>query len=261
MAKNLLMLFFTLLPLEVCRLSGTHKTFLSILEAHDTNFYFGTNSTFEAPEFEVVPLTCSCEDRYAGPSCRAQRCSFQASGDLYAFEFSQDQALFPPFFVSTQRLNSSASLLRRLRNNCFAGGKPLKPLGAECRVTYCEGQLQGFVIVPGKMVHIRPVSNRHRHLLMDPHLPRPHIIFRTLQNHSTSVQRRKFPSRLRRGAEEKVKHLELLVVVGPDVYQFHKEDTEKYILTNLNIVSFFWTTHAKFVGFPLGGFDGETHLG
>ncbi|XP_068105317.1 A disintegrin and metalloproteinase with thrombospondin motifs 13 isoform X2 [Hyperolius riggenbachi] len=32
-----------------------------------------------------------------------------------------------------------------------------------------------------------------------------------------------------------VKHLELLVVVGHDVYQFHQEDTERYILTNLNI--------------------------
>ncbi|XP_061527353.1 A disintegrin and metalloproteinase with thrombospondin motifs 13 [Phycodurus eques] len=34
-----------------------------------------------------------------------------------------------------------------------------------------------------------------------------------------------------------VTHLELLVVVGPDVQQVHKEDTERYILTNLNIAS------------------------
>ncbi|XP_011613507.2 A disintegrin and metalloproteinase with thrombospondin motifs 13 isoform X1 [Takifugu rubripes] len=34
-----------------------------------------------------------------------------------------------------------------------------------------------------------------------------------------------------------VTHLELLVVVGPDVYQVHKQDTERYILTNLNIAS------------------------
>lgn len=32
-------------------------------------------------------------------------------------------------------------------------------------------------------------------------------------------------------------HLELLVAVGPDVYQVHQEDTERYVLTNLNIVS------------------------
>ena len=34
-----------------------------------------------------------------------------------------------------------------------------------------------------------------------------------------------------------ITHLELMVVVGPDVQQVHKQDTERYILTNLNIVS------------------------
>lgn len=34
-----------------------------------------------------------------------------------------------------------------------------------------------------------------------------------------------------------VTHLELLAVVGPDVQQIHKQDTERYILTNLNIVN------------------------
>uniref|UniRef100_A0A8C1MRB5 Peptidase M12B domain-containing protein n=1 Tax=Cyprinus carpio TaxID=7962 RepID=A0A8C1MRB5_CYPCA len=44
--------------------------------------------------------------------------------------------------------------------------------------------------------------------------------------------------RLRRtplGSE--VTHLELAVVVGPDVYDVHRQDTERYILTNLNIAS------------------------
>ncbi|CAN9513477.1 unnamed protein product [Ophioblennius macclurei] len=34
-----------------------------------------------------------------------------------------------------------------------------------------------------------------------------------------------------------VTHLELLVVVGQDVQQVHKQDTERYVLTNLNIAS------------------------
>lgn len=34
-----------------------------------------------------------------------------------------------------------------------------------------------------------------------------------------------------------ITHLELLVVVGADVQQVHKQDTERYILTNLNIVN------------------------
>ncbi|XP_054466491.1 A disintegrin and metalloproteinase with thrombospondin motifs 13 [Anoplopoma fimbria] len=44
--------------------------------------------------------------------------------------------------------------------------------------------------------------------------------------------------RLRRWAlMPDITHLELLVVVGPDVQQVHKQDTERYILTNLNIAS------------------------
>uniref|UniRef100_A0A3Q0SRL3 ADAM metallopeptidase with thrombospondin type 1 motif, 13 n=1 Tax=Amphilophus citrinellus TaxID=61819 RepID=A0A3Q0SRL3_AMPCI len=44
--------------------------------------------------------------------------------------------------------------------------------------------------------------------------------------------------RLRRSAViPDITHLELLVVVGPDVQQVHRQDTERYILTNLNIAS------------------------
>ncbi|XP_070690275.1 A disintegrin and metalloproteinase with thrombospondin motifs 13 [Pempheris klunzingeri] len=44
--------------------------------------------------------------------------------------------------------------------------------------------------------------------------------------------------RLRRSAPmPDITHLELLVVVGPDVQQVHKQDTERYVLTNLNIAS------------------------
>ncbi|XP_024618117.1 A disintegrin and metalloproteinase with thrombospondin motifs 13-like [Neophocaena asiaeorientalis asiaeorientalis] len=43
--------------------------------------------------------------------------------------------------------------------------------------------------------------------------------------------------RLRRQAARSLLHLELLVAVGPDVHQAHREDTERYVLTNLNMGS------------------------
>ncbi|KAL2092653.1 hypothetical protein ACEWY4_012451 [Coilia grayii] len=49
----------------------------------------------------------------------------------------------------------------------------------------------------------------------------------------TALQRRQRRSAL--GSD--VSHLELLVVVGADVQQVHRQDTERYILTNLNIAS------------------------
>lgn len=48
-----------------------------------------------------------------------------------------------------------------------------------------------------------------------------------------------------------VTHLELLVVVGPDVQQVHKQDTERYILTNLNIVSLSTNTQNKVCWLPM----------
>ncbi|GAB1286128.1 A disintegrin and metalloproteinase with thrombospondin motifs 13 [Apodemus speciosus] len=53
------------------------------------------------------------------------------------------------------------------------------------------------------------------------------------QGHPSSLLRR---LRRRRTLED-ILHLELLVAVGPDVYQAHQEDTERYVLTNLNIGS------------------------
>ncbi|KAK2505414.1 hypothetical protein MC885_000621 [Smutsia gigantea] len=52
----------------------------------------------------------------------------------------------------------------------------------------------------------------------------------SLKGHSPSP-------RLRRQAVGSILHLELLVAVGPDVYQAHQEDTERYVLTNLNMGS------------------------
>lgn len=45
-----------------------------------------------------------------------------------------------------------------------------------------------------------------------------------------------------------ITHLELLVVVGPDVQQVHKQDTERYILTNLNIASLSTTAYVLLIG-------------
>ena len=46
--------------------------------------------------------------------------------------------------------------------------------------------------------------------------------------------------RLRRQAAGHVLHLELLVAVGPDVHRTHGEETERYVLTNLNMVRACW---------------------
>ncbi|XP_053138633.1 A disintegrin and metalloproteinase with thrombospondin motifs 13 [Hemicordylus capensis] len=236
MNRNPWALLWMVSHLGVCWLPRTQEAFLDSLDVQDVSFYSGTSSASEVPESEAVRLACSCEEGPARPTtCRVQHCSFTAWGELYAFVFPEDRALLTPSLVSDRRLNASAGLLRRFWGNCFAGGEPRSPPGAEGRVTYCEGQLQGVVFVRGEKIHIRPEKIPHQDLLQNPLLPGPHVVFRVRQNDVAAQPGKKFPSRVRKAADSSVKHLELLLVVGPDVYQFHREDTERYILTNLNM--------------------------
>ncbi|XP_074968782.1 A disintegrin and metalloproteinase with thrombospondin motifs 13 isoform X4 [Phalacrocorax aristotelis] len=225
-----------MLPLGFCWPSAFQEKFLGALDAGDFFSYFGTSSASDVPEFVVAEPTCSCKEGQIGlMSCRIQHCSIEAWGQLYAFEFLEDHALLSPSFVSNQVVNSSFSLLKRFSGNCFAGGNALQPPGAKCRVTYCEGQLQGVVIANEEKIHIRPVRSKDIALLKDLGFSRPHILFKSATRGENTVRAGRFPPRLQKRAEGAVKHLELMVVAGPDVYLYHKEDTERYILANLNI--------------------------
>ncbi|XP_064891763.1 A disintegrin and metalloproteinase with thrombospondin motifs 13 isoform X1 [Columba livia] len=236
MIVSLTLRALVMLPLGFCWPSAFQEKFLGALDAEDVFSYFGTSSVSDVPEFVVAEPTCPCKEEQNGlVSCRVQHCSIEAWGELYAFEFLEDHALLSSSFVSKQVVNSSFDLLKRFLGNCFAGGNSLQPPGAKCRVTYCEGQLQGVVIADEEKIHIRPVRSKDLALLKDLGFSRPHILFRRATREGNTARAGRFPSRLQKRAEGAVKHLELMVVAGPDVYLYHKEDTERYILANLNI--------------------------
>ncbi|XP_065552177.1 A disintegrin and metalloproteinase with thrombospondin motifs 13 isoform X5 [Lathamus discolor] len=225
-----------LLPWGLCWPAPAREKFLGALDAEDVFSYFGTSSASDVPEFVVAEPTCPCKQGQIGlKSCCIQHCSIEAWGELYAFEFLEDHALHSSSFVSNQVVNSSFSLLKRFPGNCFAGGNLLQPPGMKCRVTYCEGQLQGVVIADEEKIHIRPVRSKDVALLKDLGFSKPHIVFRSAAREANTARAGWFPSRLQKRAEGTVKHLELMVIAGPDVYLYHKEDTERYILANLNI--------------------------
>nr|XP_030142214.3 A disintegrin and metalloproteinase with thrombospondin motifs 13 isoform X6 [Taeniopygia guttata] len=221
------------LPLGLCWLP---QKFLGALDGEDVLSYFGTSSVPDVPEFVVAEPTCPCKEEHFGlRPCRVQHCSIQAWGQLYAFEFLEDHALLSSSFVSSQVVNSSFILLKRFPRSCFAGGKALQPPGARSRVTFCEGQLQGVVTVGEEKVHIRPVRSKDVALLKDLGFSSPHILFKSAAREAKPARAGWAPPRLHKRAEAAVKHLELMVVAGPDVYLYHREDTERYILANLNI--------------------------
>ena len=62
----------------------------------------------------------------------------------------------------------------------------------------------------------------------------------------------------RSAAMPDITHLELLVVVGPDVQQVHKQDTERYILTNLNIVSLSKRSNLCYIDYNVSSLKQQT---
>ncbi|XP_023098731.2 A disintegrin and metalloproteinase with thrombospondin motifs 13 isoform X5 [Felis catus] len=219
--------------------SDFQQQFLQALEPEEVTSYFGPDATLEVLQFDVAPLTCICEDGPGGPPCRAPSCSLLALGQLFAFSFPPERSLLTASFTSEHVLNASLRLERRPPHPCFAGGRPLLPLGAVARVTYCSGHLEGDILVGADRFRVQPVRRRHWELLPPRVRAQPHLVHRPSPE-APQVIRGRPPSprlRLRRWAAGRVLHLELLVAVGPDVYQAHQEDTERYVLTNLNMGS------------------------
>ncbi|XP_027470232.1 A disintegrin and metalloproteinase with thrombospondin motifs 13 isoform X2 [Zalophus californianus] len=236
-------------------LSDFQQQFLQALEPEEVTSYFGPEATLKVPPFDVAPLSCSCEEGSQGPPCRAPRCSLRAWGRLFTISFPLERRLLTPSFTSEHVLNASLRLLRRPPHLCFTGGRPLLPLGAVARVTYCSGHLEGNILVGADRFYVQPVRRQHWELVPPWVRSQPHLIHRPVPKAPTAPKAPEViqepslsalppplagrpPSpRVRRWAAGSVLHLELLVVVGPDVYQAHQEDTERYVLTNLNMGS------------------------
>ncbi|XP_072488956.1 A disintegrin and metalloproteinase with thrombospondin motifs 13 isoform X2 [Notamacropus eugenii] len=124
------------------QLPDFQKRFLMALDPENIFFYFGAVSTLEALEFDVLQLSCLCEDHQISRlHCKTQRCSFQALGELYTFQFPEEFSLLIPSFTSQLAINSSFWLLKQYPDSCFTGGRVLFPAGVAAKITYCAGQL------------------------------------------------------------------------------------------------------------------------
>ncbi|XP_075434943.1 A disintegrin and metalloproteinase with thrombospondin motifs 13 isoform X2 [Ascaphus truei] len=219
----------------LCMPWNTAERFLQTLEPEDIFSYFGTGST-PASNVELANPTCSCADPGVpppSPPCPVTRCALQVSGKPYVFQFAGGDGS-----ITTERLvNVSLQQLKHFPGECRGLGSTLHPAGTESVITYCEGELRGFITINGEQFSIQPVRKKHLPLLQAQEPWSPHLIFQAGYSPPAHVVLAPAPSshRVRKRAAGSVRHLELLVAVGPDVFQFHQEDTERYILTNLNI--------------------------
>ncbi|KAI1900639.1 hypothetical protein AGOR_G00051990 [Albula goreensis] len=238
MAAAIVLLLAVVLPGYTALMRSTlEEGFLQSLGQQDVLFYFGTASVASVPEFEVIWVSCTCT--------RPWRCTFQAQGRDYVL--GQERESRPPSCISVveRHLNSSVHVVQRMPGVCCEQLSVLQPHPAKGLLSLCESTLQGMVQAGDRRLHIQPVLRGHEHFTdMDlAHTATAgtlHLVLHQKLAVDTSPLRSPHlnPRRtLRSVVVPEVTHLELLVVVGPDVHNIHKQDTERYILTNLNIAS------------------------
>ncbi|OCT67000.1 A disintegrin and metalloproteinase with thrombospondin motifs 13-like [Xenopus laevis] len=223
----LLIVLGSLLSTVLCESGCATKKFLHNLEPEELYGYFGATSFLES-SVELAEVTCSCEGSEVPSRCSTLRCTLQSTEERFVFRFP----VGPRPIITERVVNASLQRLKHFPEGCGVLGFVLYPEETKSVISYCEGELRGFIIVDGNQHYVQPLKKKHVLHVKDQ--KSPHIISRVGKIPPDSGVPRPAP-RIKKRAVGSVKHLELLVVVGHDVYQFHQEDTERYILTNLNI--------------------------
>ncbi|XP_056102673.1 A disintegrin and metalloproteinase with thrombospondin motifs 13 isoform X2 [Rhinichthys klamathensis goyatoka] len=225
----------TALQISQCTLQ---KDFLESLKPQDLFYYFDTISTKSVPHFELVWVNCSRNESFRG----LWRCSFQTEGERFELGQHRDERPVSCPTSLEMVINSTVSVVKKREDMCCEQLKLLRPAHTRTLLPVCHGKLQGLIQSGERRLCIRPVLQKHidhlKDLTMDLPSGVPHLLLTHTLPVRTHLKQPKSQFRLRRtplGSE--VTHLELAVVVGPDVYDVHRQDTERYILTNLNIAS------------------------
>ncbi|XP_072285923.1 A disintegrin and metalloproteinase with thrombospondin motifs 13 isoform X2 [Pyxicephalus adspersus] len=205
------------------------EIFLKMLDSEEQLLYFGTENV-SASDVALANLTCTCKDTNWTPLCSAPLCSLYSRMGKYIFTFQEGG-----WTVTVQRvLNISVHHLMQFPKSCRSIGTVLHPPGVQSLLTFCDRQLRGFITTDFHRFFIQPVKIRNSLQKQGPQ--GLHIISKEKIPHTESPKHPKAHQLTKRAAFG-VRHLELLVVVGHDVFEFHQEDTERYILTNLNIAA------------------------
>ncbi|XP_067826099.1 A disintegrin and metalloproteinase with thrombospondin motifs 13 [Heptranchias perlo] len=214
-----------------------NQTFLGSVKGADDLSYFGGHSRIRVPESGPARLQCQCRSAIEGHSCEEELCTLETSGESYTLRFSAKNRLTSDSSSIHHIINSSFSLVRRLPESCIQSGELVWPPGVRALTSYCHGHLDAVIFTKDKKIYIHskdvvPAGDGEKFVAL--------VVFHypfSDDAQSPADDRRTRRSLVTRQSVKEAKHLELLVVVGYDVYDFHKQDTERYILTNLNIAA------------------------
>ncbi|XP_060697217.1 A disintegrin and metalloproteinase with thrombospondin motifs 13 [Hemiscyllium ocellatum] len=182
-------------------------------------------------------IQCQCRGLIQRQSCEEELCTVKTLGEMYQLRFSTKNRFASDFSLVHHVFNSSYSTIKRLPDNCVQNGELMWPPGVRALTTYCSHHLHALVFTKDKKISIQAKNLK---LAGERDDIASFVTFHYLHSNTTRTaadDSRSRPSLITRRSVRETKHLELLVVVMHDVYNFHKQDTERYILTNLNIAA------------------------
>ncbi|XP_010894007.3 A disintegrin and metalloproteinase with thrombospondin motifs 13 [Esox lucius] len=238
MAALVLLCLLSVLPCSTATLmrSPLEEQFLHSLNQKDMVFYFGVGSAASVPEFQLFWANCTTMDHLTGP----RPCSSEAHGKRFLLGPGVKNLSLPCRYSVETALNTIVT--RKINSMSCQQGNVLNPPLVRRFLTVCAGKIKGMVVAGAETLYIQPVLHQHMYLTEARRTASPgtpHLVFHqsfNAKSHPRHSHMKRLP-RSRSAMMPEVSHLELLVVVGPDVQLIHRQDTERYILTNLNIAS------------------------
>ncbi|XP_032904626.1 A disintegrin and metalloproteinase with thrombospondin motifs 13 isoform X1 [Amblyraja radiata] len=207
-----------------------NQAFLGSVKGTSDSPNFGDPSSIG--EGWPASFQCQCQGLTQGHSCREELCTLRTPGEIFLIRFPTDNRLSSNLSCIHHVFNSSVSTIRRLAGRGVQSGELVWPPGLRALVTYCRGHLHAMIFTKDRKIHIHPKELERS---TDGGGIAPLVGFHYPL--SDGARRPARDRHIRRRSAQDTKHLELLVVVGQDVYNVHKQDTERYILTNLNIAA------------------------
>ncbi|XP_069787458.1 A disintegrin and metalloproteinase with thrombospondin motifs 13 isoform X2 [Narcine bancroftii] len=224
-----------LLPQLWCIGLFLNQVFLGSVKGINDLSYFGDPSETGVPH--SASIYCQCQRLIQEHSCQEELCTLRTFGEMYQIWFGAENRLTSNLSSIHLVFNSSFSTIRRMPESCVQSGELVWPPGLRALISYCHGHLHAVIFTKEKKVYIHPKELK---LPTDGAGIAPLIAFHYPLSDDAWGPTHEGQSRtsfITRRSVQETKHLELLVVVGQDVYNFHKQDTERYILTNLNIAA------------------------
>ncbi|XP_046547664.1 A disintegrin and metalloproteinase with thrombospondin motifs 12-like [Haliotis rubra] len=225
---------------------GALSQFHTDMEPDDLLHYFGTRHEEQVPVYDVI-----IPQRVSGRGIRSPNSThgqvmyeIHALGEDYRLQLTHnDQLTAPGCVVRTPRANDTALVHACSAKRCYYHGTSVYHNGSTVAVSICQG-LHGIVSTRDHDLMVVPIRHHHvPRLRRDATGEHPHIVYkRTSSKRFCGVSGSPVPDdvevkvgRSRRSTE--TKYLELMVVTDPEMFKFHGNDLQEYVLTALNIAA------------------------